>query len=131
MKRYNTRRLLDVTQSTSVDIGTVFAADFALHPHAQMNSSQSKLNEDNARTLSKGDRVHLSELGCSRHPRDAEKKGTVVGNSQYPNSLRILWDGSRWPVAVHRDYLQLLREEVSKADGRPRLPQRKRKRLWD
>jgi hypothetical protein len=82
MKRYNTRRPLDVTQSTSVDFGTVFAADFALHPHAQMNSSQFKLNEDDARKLSKGDRVHLSELGCSRHPRDTEKKGTIVGNSQ-------------------------------------------------
>lgn len=96
-----------------------------------MNSYQSELNEDDARTLSKGDRVHLSELGCSRHPRDTEKKGTIVGNSQYPNSLRIVWDGSRWPVAIHRDYLQLLREEISKADGRPRLTQRKRKRLWD
>jgi hypothetical protein len=35
----------------------------------------------------KGDRVHLSELGCACHPRDSGKEGTVVGHTQYPNSL--------------------------------------------
>jgi hypothetical protein len=32
---------------------------------------------------------------------------------------------------VHREYLELLKDEVSNADGRPRLQPRKRKRLWD
>jgi hypothetical protein len=81
-----------------------------------MGSCSSKLDEKE-RKLSKGDRVHLSELGCSRHPRDSEKKGTIVGQTQYPNSLRIIWEGSRRPVTVHRDYLQSLKEEVSNADG--------------
>jgi hypothetical protein len=77
-----------------------------------------KSNEDDALKLSEGDRVHLSELGRSRHHRDTKKKGTIVGRTQYPNSLRIVWDGSRWPIAVHRNYLQLLNEEVSNADDR-------------
>jgi hypothetical protein len=68
-----------------------------------LDITRSRLNED-ALNLSKGDRVHLSKLGCLRHPRDGEKKGTVVGPTQYPNSLRIVWDGSRWPIAIHRDY---------------------------
>ena len=63
------------------------------------------------RKLSKGDRVHLSELGCARHPRDSEKKGTVVGQTQYPNSLRIIWEGSRRPITMHRDYLQPLEKK--------------------
>jgi hypothetical protein len=92
---------------------------------------QSEPSEDQALQLSKGDRVQLSELGCSRHPRNTKKIGTIVGNSHYPNSLRIVWDGSRWPVAVHREYLELLKDEVSNADGRPRLQTREGKSLWD
>jgi hypothetical protein len=75
-----------------------------------MSSRCSKLNEE-VRQLSKGDRVHLSELGCFRHPRDSEKKGTVVGRTQYPNSLRIIWEGSRHPITMHRDYLQPLEKK--------------------
>jgi len=92
----------------------------ALPLRANMNPSRSKSNEDDAIEFSIGDRVDLSELGRSRHPRDKEKKGTIVGQTLYPNSVRIIWDGSRWPVAVHRDYLQLLKEEISNVDGRPR-----------
>jgi hypothetical protein len=76
-----------------------------------MSLSRSKSNEEEAPRFSKGDRVHLSELGRSRHPRDSEKKGTIVGQPQYPNGLRIIWDGSRCPVTIHRDYLQLLEEK--------------------
>jgi hypothetical protein len=91
---------------------------FSLRAGATVNSSRPKSNEDDALKLSEGDRVHLSELGRSRHHRDTKKKGTIVGRTQYPNSLRIVWDGSRWPIAVHRNYLQLLNEEVSNADDR-------------
>jgi hypothetical protein len=100
--------------------------------HAEMNSRrQSETSKDQALQLSKGDRVQLSELGCSRHPRNSSKIGTIVGNSQYPNGLRIVWDGSRWPIAVHREYLELIKDEISNAYGRPVLQPRKRKRLWD
>jgi hypothetical protein len=97
-----------------------------------MNSRRpSEKSKDQSLQLSKGDRVQLSELGCSRHPRNSNKIGTIVGNSQYPSGLRIVWDGSRWPVAVHREYLELLKDEISNAGGRPGIQPRKRKRLWD
>jgi hypothetical protein len=95
-------------------------SDFSICAGATVNSSRPKSNEDDALKLSEGDRVHLSELGRSRHHRDTKKKGTIVGRTQYPNSLRIVWDGSRWPIAVHRNYLQLLNEEASNADERSR-----------
>ncbi|WP_315837799.1 hypothetical protein [Bradyrhizobium prioriisuperbiae] len=61
-------------------------------------------------SFSKGDRVCSSELGSLRHPRYAKLQGTVVrdGNGRYPNSVRVLWDGSRTAVAIHRDYIQLI-----------------------
>jgi hypothetical protein len=65
-----------------------------------MSLSRSKLNEEEARKLSN------------------------FGQPQYPNGLRIIWDGSRWPVTMHRDYLQLLEEKVSNADGRSSHVQR-------
>jgi hypothetical protein len=60
-----------------------------------VNSPPPKSNNDKALELFEGDRIHLSELGRSRHPRDIKKKGTIVGSTRYPSSLRILWDGSR------------------------------------
>jgi hypothetical protein len=83
-----------------------------------MSSCRFKLNEEE-RKLSNGDRVQLSELGCSRHPRDSEKKGRIVGQTRYPNSLRIIWEGSRWPVTMHRDYLQFLKESSKKKSHMP------------
>src|SRR5450755_1654412 len=87
--------------------GPLSVADFR---HAQMNSRrQSETSEDEALPLSKGDRVQLSELGCSRHPRNTNKNGTIVGNSQlYANTVRLIWDGSRWPIVMHKEYLKLL-----------------------
>jgi hypothetical protein len=89
-----------------------------------MSASRAEEPEEKVRKLSKGDRVHLSEFGCARHPRDSGKVGTVVGQTLYPNSLRIVWDGSRWPITMHRDYLQPVKEDASYADGRSRHAQR-------
>jgi hypothetical protein len=30
----------------------------------------------------------------------------IIGQTQYPNSLRIILEGSRRPVTMHRDHLQ-------------------------
>lgn len=56
--------------------------------------------------LEKGTRIRLSALGVIRAPEYAGKQGMVVGNTRYPNGLRILWDHLRTPVAIYRDYLQ-------------------------
>lgn len=51
-------------------------------------------------------RICLTELGKQRHPRMAEREGEVFGPSRYPGSVRVLWDGCRTPMAMHRSYIQ-------------------------
>jgi len=34
------------------------------------------------------------------------RKGIIVGEGRYSNSLRILFDGSKLPVSLHRDYIE-------------------------
>jgi len=64
--------------------------------------------------LSVGSRVKLSPLGAVRCPRIAERQGVVVGVGRYSDSLRVLLDGSKLPVSLHRDYLE---QELSTSDG--------------
>jgi hypothetical protein len=53
-----------------------------------------------------GLRVRMSALGAARCPRLADKEGIIVGEGRYSNSLRILFDGSKLPVSLHRDYIE-------------------------
>jgi len=53
-----------------------------------------------------GSRVRMSALGAARCPRIADKEGILVGEGRYSNSLRILFDGSKLPVSLHRDYIE-------------------------
>jgi hypothetical protein len=56
-----------------------------------------------------GDRVQISALGASRCPRHAEKTGTIVGwSSCYISCARVLLDGNKSPITVHRDYLEAI-----------------------
>jgi hypothetical protein len=61
--------------------------------------------DSSSAAISVGSRVKLSALGAARCPRIAEKQGVVVGVGRYSNSLRVLLDGSKLPVSLHRDYL--------------------------
>ncbi|HYR43329.1 MAG TPA: hypothetical protein VER98_09915 [Terriglobia bacterium] len=53
-----------------------------------------------------GLRVKMSALGAARCRRIADKEGIIVGEGRYSNSLRILFDGSKLPVSLHRDYIE-------------------------
>jgi hypothetical protein len=53
-----------------------------------------------------GLRVRMSALGAARCPRLADKEGIIVGEGRYSNSPRILFDGSKLPVSLHRDYIE-------------------------
>jgi hypothetical protein len=55
-----------------------------------------------------GDRVQISALGASRCPRIADKTGTIVGRSVYVSCARVLLDGNKSPITVHRDYLEAI-----------------------
>jgi hypothetical protein len=55
-----------------------------------------------------GDRFRMSALGAARSPRLAKKEGTIVGVSRINSSLRVLFDGSKSPISLHRDYVEQL-----------------------
>ena len=53
-----------------------------------------------------GARVKMSPLGAARCPRLAGKEGVVVGGGQNPSSVRVIFDGSKTPRSLHRDYVE-------------------------
>jgi hypothetical protein len=48
----------------------------------------------------------MSALGAARCPRLADKEGVIVGLSRYQSSVRVLFDGSKSPTSLHRDYIE-------------------------
>jgi hypothetical protein len=57
----------------------------------------------------------MSALGAARCPRIADKEGIIVGGGRYTNSFRILFDGSKSPVSLHRNYIE---QVVSSSAGK-------------
>jgi hypothetical protein len=55
-----------------------------------------------------GARFRMSALGAARSPRLAKREGTVVGSSRINSSIRVLFDGSKSPISLHRDYVEQL-----------------------
>ena len=53
-----------------------------------------------------GARVKMSSLGAARCPRLAGKKRGAVGGGLYPSTVRIIFDGSKTPKSLHRDYVE-------------------------
>ena len=53
-----------------------------------------------------GDRVRLSELGRQRMPRNKTTTAKVVGFGRSDTRIRIVFDGSRYPVSIHFSYLE-------------------------
>lgn len=58
-----------------------------------------------------GARFRMSALGAARSPRLAKKEGTIVGVSRINSSLRVLFDGSKSPISLHRGYVEQLPAE--------------------
>jgi hypothetical protein len=57
-------------------------------------------------SLRVGDRVRLSELGRQRMPRNRATTAKVVGFGRSDTRIRIIFDGSRYPVSLHVSYLE-------------------------
>ena len=55
-----------------------------------------------------GARFRMSALGAARSPRLAKKEGTIVGCSRLNSSIRVLFDGSKSPISLHRGYVEEL-----------------------
>jgi hypothetical protein len=54
----------------------------------------------------KGDRVRLSALGRQRMPRNRSTTARVVGYGRSDTRIRIIFDGSAYPVSLHASYLE-------------------------
>ena len=59
-----------------------------------------------AECYQKGDRVRLSELGRKRMSRNRATTATVVGFGRSETTIRIIFDGSSYPVSIHASYLE-------------------------
>jgi len=53
-----------------------------------------------------GERVRLSDLGRERMPRNKSTTAKVVGFGRSDTRIRIVFDGSRYPVSIHTSYLE-------------------------
>ncbi len=67
-----------------------------------------------------GDLVRLSELGERRIKKAPSKTGRVMGAGKASKlTIRVLFDGMKCPVSLHRSYLELdtsqLRDEIRRA----------------
>ena len=53
-----------------------------------------------------GDLVQLSKLGKERMPRNKATTAKVVGFGRSDSRIRVVFDGSRYPVSIHASYLE-------------------------
>jgi hypothetical protein len=77
------------------------------HHSESRNSNQSTVRLSRV-PIAIGVRFRMSALGAARSPRLAKREGTVVGGSRINSSIRVLFDGSKSPISLHRDYVEQL-----------------------
>ena len=66
-------------------------------------------------------RVRMSALGAARCPNLAGREGVIVGAGRYRSTVRVMFDGFKWPTSLHSTYV-----EAVVADG-PSTPVRARR----
>lgn len=57
----------------------------------------------------------INKFGAARCPSLAEKSGVVIGCSPSNSGVTVLFDGTKTPTCVHRDY-------ISPASGSANMP---------
>jgi hypothetical protein len=68
-------------------------------------SSETNIPLEVKPSLALGDRVQMSVLGRTRHPRYGDLQGLVVGRGS-PSSWRVKFDERKCIQAIHRAYLE-------------------------
>ena len=53
-----------------------------------------------------GDRVRLSDLGKQRMTRNRASTAKIVGFGRTETTVRIVFDGSSYPISIHVSYLE-------------------------
>lgn len=79
--------------------------------HGESGYSNRSKDRSSAKPITIGARFRMSVLGAARSPRLAKKEGTIVGASRLNSSIRVLFDGSKSPISLHRDYVEQLISE--------------------
>jgi hypothetical protein len=74
--------------------------------------AHSNPNRDRPPAVVTGARIKTSALGAVRLPRLAKKEGIIVGNSRLYSSVRVLFDGCRSPMSLHRGYIEEIQPEL-------------------
>jgi hypothetical protein len=63
---------------------------------------------DDILECAKGSRCRLSELGIAANPRATLREGTILGRGRSANNIRVLFDGLRTPISLHKKYIELI-----------------------
>ena len=58
-------------------------------------------------------RVRMSALGAARCPNLAGREGVIVGAGRYRSTVRIMFDGFKWPTSLHSTYIETVVDEGS------------------
>jgi hypothetical protein len=92
----------------SEQVADGFSASNNEQRHSESRYSNQRTDRGPAASIAMGERVRMSALGAARSPRLAKKEGTIVGGSRLNSSIRVLFDGSKSPMSLHRDYVEQL-----------------------
>ena len=74
------------------------------------------MSADNLRPEA-GARIKISALGAARCPRLADRKGIIVGSGRYHCTVRVIFDGSKSPMSLHQDYIELVSTDADQYES--------------
>jgi hypothetical protein len=63
-----------------------------------------------------GARLRMSARGAARCPRLADRQGIIVGGGRYHSTVRVIFDGSKSPMSLHQDYIELVSTDADQSD---------------
>ena len=85
---------------------TWFTGPGILPSHIEKNKIRAPMMSTEQEYFQVGERVRLSQLGKERMPRNKSTTAKVVGFGRSDTRIRIVFDGSRYPVSIHSSYLE-------------------------
>ena len=89
---------------------TWFTGPGILPSHIEKNSFRATMMSTEQEYFRIGERVKLSDLGMQRMPRNKTTTARVVGFGRSDTRIRIVFDGSKYPVSIHSSYLERANE---------------------
>ena len=56
-------------------------------------------------------RVRMSALGAAPCPNLVGREGVIVGAGRYRSTVRVMFDGFKWPTSLHSTYVEAVVED--------------------